>query len=318
MEKRELVREGKAKRVYATDRPDRLILEFKDEVTAFGGRKRGVIPGKGKVNAQVSDAVFRHLAKRGIRTHHVELLSENEVLVWKLEMIPLEVAVRNYAAGSLAGRLGYPERTELRSPLLEYYYKNDELGDPLLCREHIRELGLATDDQLEEMAVTALRVNEILRPFFEARGLVLADLKLEFGLREGRLHLGDELSPDVCRLWDAETGESMDKDRFRRDLGGMEEAYAEVLRRVKEEEKGMEVSVFITPKKGVLDPAGQATLGALKSLGFEEVSDVRIGKFITLKMEGVEADRALERVREMCERLLANPIIEDYRVEVQG
>lgn len=317
MEKKELIYEGKAKRVYATDQIGQVIHEFKDEATAFDGKKRGTIEGKGRVNAQMSDAIFRYLEKRGIRTHHIKLLAENEILTWWLEMIPVELIVRNYAAGSLAKRLGLPERTEMRSPLVEYYYKSDELGDPMLSREHIRELGLADDEQLDEMTAVALKINDILRPYFEARGLVLADFKLEFGLREGRIYLGDEFSPDVCRLWDAETGEVMDKDRFRQDLGRVEETYAEVLRRIREEEAGITAGVFISPKRGVLDPAGQATLGALKSLGFDEVGDVRIGKYITLRIRGVEPEDVKDRVREMCERLLANPIIEDYRIEIE-
>ena len=317
MEKRELIYEGKAKRVYATDQIGQVIHEFKDDATAFDGKKRGTIAGKGRVNAQMSDVIFRLLEKRGVHTHHISLLSENEILTWLLEMIPLELIVRNYAAGSLARRLGLPERTEMRSPLVEYYYKSDELGDPMLSREHIRELGLADDEQVDEMTAIALKVNEILRPYFEARGLVLADFKLEFGLREGRIYLGDEFSPDVCRLWDMESGEIMDKDRFRQDLGNVEETYAEVLRRIKEEEAGVTASVFISPKRGILDPAGQATLGALKSLGFDEVGEVRIGKYITLRLHGADAEEMGKRVREMCERLLANPIIEDYRIEIE-
>lgn len=317
MERRELIYEGKAKRVYASDEPGQVIHEFKDDATAFDGKKRGTVAGKGRTNAQMSDIVFRYLDKRGVHTHHIKLLSETEIVTWWLEMIKVEVAVRNYAAGSLARRLGYAERTKMRSPLVELYYKNDELGDPMLSREHIHELGLATDEQLDEMIAIALKVNDILVPYFEARSLVLADFKLEFGLREGRIYLGDEFSPDVCRLWDAETGEIMDKDRFRQDLGEVEEAYAEVLRRVKEEETGLRVSIYVSPKKGVLDPAGQAALGALKSLGFGEVSDVQIGKYIILRLEGTEAEKAAGRVEEMCERLLANPIIEDYRIAVE-
>ncbi|MBC7247686.1 MAG: phosphoribosylaminoimidazolesuccinocarboxamide synthase [Actinobacteria bacterium] len=317
MEKRELIYEGKAKRVYATDQIGQVIHEFKDDATAFDGKKRGTIAGKGRVNAQMSDIIFRLLEKRGVHTHHIRLLSENEILTWWLEMIPLELIVRNYAAGSLARRLGLPERTEMRSPLVEYYYKSDELGDPMLSREHIRELGLADDEQVDEMTAIALKVNEILRPYFEARGLVLADFKLEFGLREGRIYLGDEFSPDICRLWDMESGEIMDKDRFRQDLGNVEETYAEVLRRIREEEAGVTASVFISPKRGILDPAGQATLGALKSLGFDEVGEVRIGKYITLRLQGADAEEMGRRVREMCERLLANPIIEDYRIEIE-
>ncbi len=317
MEKRELLREGKAKNVFATDEPGQVIHEFSDDATAFDGGKRGTIAGKGRANAQMSDTIFRYLEKRGIRTHHIKLLSENEILTWWLDMFKVELAVRNYAAGSLAKRLGYAERTRMKSPLVESYYKSEELGDPLLSREHIRELGLATDEQLDEMAAIALKVNDILVPYFETRGLVLADFKLEFGLREGRIYMGGEFSPDICRLWDVETGEIMDEDRFRQDLGRVGETYAEVLRRVKEEDLGLKVSIYVSPKKGVLDPAGQAALGALKSLGFGEVSDVRIGKYIRLRLEGIEAEKAGERVEEMCERLLANPIIEDYSVEVE-
>jgi phosphoribosylaminoimidazole-succinocarboxamide synthase len=317
MEKKELIYEGKAKMVFATDEPGQVIHEFKDNATAFDGKKRGTIAGKGRTNAQMSDIIFRYLDKKGVHTHHIKLLSETETVTWWLEMFKVEIIVRNYAAGSLAKRLGYAERTQMRSPLVEFYYKSDELGDPMLSREHIHELGLATDDQLDEMAAIALKVNDILAPYFEARGLILADFKLEFGLREGRIYLGDEFSPDVCRLWDIETGEIMDKDRFRQDLGRVEETYAEVLRRVKEEETGLRVSIYVSPKKGVLDPAGQAALGALKSLGFREVSDVQIGKYIILRLEGIETEKAGNRVEEMCERLLANPIIEDYRIEVE-
>lgn len=317
MEKKELIYEGKAKKVFETDEPGQVIHEFKDDATAFDGKKRGTIVGKGRTNAQMSDTIFRYLDKKGIRTHHIKLLSDNEILTWWLDMLKVELIVRNYAAGSLAKRLGYAERTLMKSPLVEFYYKSDELGDPMLSREHIDELELATAEQLDEMVEIALRVNEILVPYFEARGLILADLKLEFGLREGRLYLGDEFSPDVCRLWDIDTGEIMDKDRFRRDLGRVEETYAEVLRRVKEEDFALKASIYVSPKKGVLDPAGQASQGALKSLGFDEVSDVHIGKYIILSLEDIDADKAEERVKEMCERLLANPVIEDYRIEIQ-
>ncbi|RJP33751.1 MAG: phosphoribosylaminoimidazolesuccinocarboxamide synthase [Actinobacteria bacterium] len=317
MEKKELIYEGKAKMVFATDEPGQVIHEFKDDATAFDGKKRGTIAGKGRTNAQMSDIIFRYLEKKGVHTHHIRLLSDTEIVTWWLEMLKVELIVRNYAAGSLAKRLGYAERTQMKSPVVEFYYKSDELGDPMLSRQHIRELGLASDEQLDEMAAIALRVNDILTPYFEARGLVLADFKLEFGLREGRIYLGDEFSPDICRLWDAGTGEIMDKDRFRQDLGRVEETYAEVLRRVKEEETGLRISIYVSPKKGVLDPAGQAALGALKSLGFGEVSDVQIGKYIILRLEGIESEKVGERVEEMCERLLANPIIEDYRIDVE-
>jgi len=317
MEKRELIYEGKAKMVFATDEPGQMIHEFKDEATAFDGKKRGTIAGKGRTNAQMSDIIFRYLEKKGVHTHHIKLISDTEIVTWWLEMFKIEIIVRNYAAGSLAKRLGYSERTQMKTPLVEFYYKSDELGDPMLSREHIHELGLATDAQLDEMAAIALRVNDILIPYFEARGLILADFKLEFGQRGDRIYLGDEFSPDICRLWDMETGEIMDKDRFRQDLGRVEETYAEVLRRVREEETGLRVSIYVSPKKGVLDPAGQAALGALRSLGFGKVSDVQIGKYIVLRLEGMESTAAHGHVEEMCERLLANPIIEDYRIEIE-
>ncbi|MDY6795210.1 MAG: phosphoribosylaminoimidazolesuccinocarboxamide synthase [Actinomycetota bacterium] len=317
MEKKELIYKGKAKRIFATDEPGRIIHEFKDEATAFNGEKRGIIAGKGKTNALMTDIIFRYLEKNGVRTHYIELLSDNEILTWRLDMILVEVTVRNYAAGSLVQRLGYEEKAELKAPLVEYFYKQDELGDPMISREHVRELGLATEDQLDEMTDVAVRVNDILVPYFQARGLILADFKLEFGVREGQVFLADEFSPDICRLWDAATGEIMDKDRFRRDLGRLEETYVEVLRRVKEEETVMQVFIYISPKKGVLDPQGQAALGALKSLGFDEVSEVRVGKYITLHLEGADEANIDERIEDMCEKLLANPIIEDYRFEVQ-
>lgn len=316
MEKRELIYEGNSRRLYATDDPELIVQEFKDEAIALDEAGKEIIPGKGRVGARMSDVVFRLLGRRGVPTHHVRLLGENELLTQRLEMIRLEVVVRNHAAGGFARRLGLSERQSLKRPLVEFFYKNAGLGYPLLAREHIRELGLADDERMEEMASLALRANEILLPFFDAHGLVLADYKLEFGMRGGRLALGDEFSPDVCRLWDKDSGEAMGKDRYERDLGGKAEAYAEVLRRV-EEETGLKVSVFVSPKQGVLDPAGQATLGSLKSLGFDEVSDVRIGKYITMRLEGIDAERAEARVQEMCERLLANPIIEDFKVEIE-
>jgi len=316
MEKKELIYEGKAKKIYATDQPGQIIHEFKDDATAFDGKKKGRIAGKGNTNAQMSDIIFRYLERLGIRTHHIKLLSDNAILTWHLDMILIELTVRNYAAGSLAKRLGYEERTQMSEPLVEYYYKSDDLGDPLISEEHIHELDLASEEQLQEMTEIALRVNDVLIPYFQARGLILADFKMEFGVREGQIYVADEFSPDICRLWDAESGEIMDKDRFRRDLGKLEETYAEVLRRVKEEEHGLQVSVYISPKKGVLDPQGQAALGALKTLGFEEVADVRIGKYITLRLEGADGEKARERVEDMCEKLLANPIIEDFRFDV--
>ena len=227
-----LLYEGKAKRVYSTSDPKLCLVEFKDDATAFNGAKRGVIEDKGAVNNRVSAVLFRLLEEKGIPTHFVELAGDREMLVKKLDIIKVEVVVRNIAAGSLAKRLGLAEGTVLPGPVLEYYYKSDELGDPMINEYHIRALNLASEEQLKEMEKTALAVNSVLREHLAARGLVLVDFKLEFGVFDGRVLVGDEISPDTCRFWDAATKEKLDKDRFRRDLGGVEEAYHEMLRRV--------------------------------------------------------------------------------------
>ncbi len=234
MEKRELLYEGKAKRVFATDEPGMIIQDFKNSATAFDGKKKGEIGGKGSVNANMTVIIFKYLEEQGIPTHLVEQLSDHEITTYRLDMLKLEVIVRNIAAGSLAKRVGYPEGQELREPLVEYYLKDDSLGDPMLAPNHIWELQLVTPEQLDEITATSLKINQLLIPFFRGAGLKLVDFKLEFGLKSGRILLADELSPDNCRLWDTETGEIMDKDRFRRDLGKLEETYAEVLRRVQE------------------------------------------------------------------------------------
>ena len=232
MEKKEKIYEGKAKIVYKTDDPSLAIQEFKDSATAFDGKKKGTITDKGYVNTQVSAYLFKLLEEGGITTHFKEFLSEREMVIDWLEMLQVEVIVRNVAAGSLAKRLGYEEGKPLKQAVVEFYYKNDELGDPILNEDHILELQLATTSQLDEMRAIALKINEILKKFFEEKGLILVDFKLEFGLKDGELVLADEISPDTCRLWDAETKEKLDKDRFRRDLGKVEEAYQEILKRV--------------------------------------------------------------------------------------
>jgi len=227
-----LIYEGKAKKMFATDRPDRVVQYFKDDATAFNAQKRGTILEKGIVNNKVSERLFRLLEAGGVPTHFLERLSDREMLTKRVTIIPLEVVVRNIVAGSLAKRLGLKEGDAIEPPLVEFYYKNDALGDPLMTEDHIRLLKLAEPTRVKEVRELALRVNRILAPFFKARGLMLVDFKLEFGLHEGRVLLADEISPDTCRLWDQKTGESMDKDRFRKDLGRIEEAYQEVLRRV--------------------------------------------------------------------------------------
>jgi phosphoribosylaminoimidazole-succinocarboxamide synthase len=233
MQKGELLYEGKAKKVYATERADEVIVDYKDDATAFNGEKRGTITGKGELNNRMTAIFFELLGDAGVPTHFVELLSEREQLVKRVRIVPIEVVVRNIAAGSLAKRVGLPEGQELPRPIVELYYKSDELGDPLINEDHIAILGLATPEQLQQIRAYALRVNEVLRAHLAGRGVLLVDFKLEFGTdAEGNILLADEISPDTCRFWDAATKEKLDKDRFRRDMGGVEEAYQEMLRRL--------------------------------------------------------------------------------------
>ena len=232
VETREKLYEGKAKIVYATNRPGVVVQYFKDDATAFNALKRGTILGKGVVNNRMSAAMFERLGRAGVPTHHLGTLSDREMLCRKLDIIKIETIVRNIVAGSLAKRTGLEEGTPIKQPVVELYYKSDPLGDPMLNDDHVRMLGLATPVELAWLKRTALRINGVLRPFMRRRGLLLVDFKLEFGRSGRKLYLGDEISPDTCRLWDQKTREKLDKDRFRRDLGGVEEAYQEVFRRL--------------------------------------------------------------------------------------
>lgn len=231
MEKQPLY-EGKAKKIYATDNADELLVYYKDDATAFNGIKRGTILNKGVLNNKISAFFFELLGKHGIKHHYIRTISDREMLVKTLKILPVEVVVRNIAAGSLAKRIGWEEGKKLPATVLEFYYKNDELGDPLINDYHIKALGLATEEQVKTMAETALKINDILGAYLKEKNLELIDFKLEFGLHKGELLLGDEISPDTCRFWDSRTGEKLDKDRFRRDLGNVEEAYKEVLYRL--------------------------------------------------------------------------------------
>ncbi|GIW30712.1 phosphoribosylaminoimidazolesuccinocarboxamide synthase [Meiothermus sp.] len=225
--------EGKAKIIYPSSAAGMVRVYFKDDATAFNGQKRAQIAGKGAVNNQISSALFRYLEDHGIPTHFVRQLSEREMLVRQVQIVPLEVIVRNRTAGTFARRYGVEEGRVLPKPLLEFSYKNDALGDPLIYPEAALALGLLSEAELEHIRTLALQINTLLKDYFAQRNLELVDFKLEFGrLADGRLVLADEISPDTMRLWEMETGEKMDKDRFRRDLGGVEEAYQEVLRRV--------------------------------------------------------------------------------------
>ena len=235
MEKLEQLYEGKAKRVFATNDPELLIVDYKDDATAFNGLKKGTISGKGVINNQMSNRLMHKLEKAGIPTHFVRELSERETLVKKVAIVPLEVIVRNIAAGSFSKRYGMEEGVVFEQPTIEFSYKNDALGDPLLNTLHARALGLATDTEIEQIKCYAFRINEILKAFWAECGVTLVDFKLEFGrLSDGTIVLADEISPDTCRLWDTKTHEKLDKDRFRRDLGGVEDAYAEIMKRLVE------------------------------------------------------------------------------------
>ena len=232
MKQMEQIYEGKAKKVYLTDDPDCVIVSYKDDATAFNGQKRGTIVGKGVVNNKVSNHFFKLLESKGVPTHYVEQLSDRETVVRKVDIVPVEVIVRNKAAGSFTKRMGVAEGTELLCPILEYSYKNDELGDPFINSYYVRALGLATDEEMEKIKVYSFKVNEILSVYLKEFGVELIDFKLEFGRFHGDIILADEISPDTCRFWDIETGKKLDKDRFRRDLGDVEEAYQEIIRRL--------------------------------------------------------------------------------------
>ncbi|AEE96819.1 phosphoribosylaminoimidazolesuccinocarboxamide synthase [Mahella australiensis] len=232
MKKLEQLYEGKAKKVYATDDPDYVIVEYKDDATAFNGVKRGTIVGKGVVNNKVSNHLFKMLEGHGIPTHFVEELSDRETLVKKVDIVPVEVIVRNIAAGSISQRLGIPEGTVLKHTVLEYSYKNDELGDPMINAYHVYAMGLATPEEMKTIDDMAFKVNDILSDYLKDMNIRLVDFKLEFGRFHGQIILADEISPDTCRFWDMTTNEKLDKDRFRRDLDHVEEAYQEILRRL--------------------------------------------------------------------------------------
>jgi phosphoribosylaminoimidazole-succinocarboxamide synthase len=228
----QLLYEGKAKQIYSTDNAKEVLMKYKDEATAFDGLKKGIIHNKGIVNNRMSNLLFGLLEREGIETHLLKQIDERNVLVKNLQIIPVEVVVRNIIAGSLAKRVGKEEGVPLASTIIELYYKDDELHDPMINEYHARVMGWANDAQLQAMQAQALKINQVLKEFFDGIGIILVDFKLEFGIYEGRVILGDEISPDTCRLWDKESLEKLDKDRFRRDLGKEEEAYQEVIRRI--------------------------------------------------------------------------------------
>ena len=232
MEKKELLYEGKAKKVYTTENPDVLIVDYKDDATAFNGVKKGTIVGKGVVNNRMTNHIFRMLEEKGIPTHYIEELSDRETAVKKVEIVPLEVIVRNVAAGSFSKKLGIEEGFKLLSPTLEFSYKNDELGDPMINDYYAVAIGAATREEINKITELVFKINEILVDYFKSIKVDLIDFKVEFGRYKGQIILADEISPDTCRFWDSETHDKLDKDRFRRDLGHVEEAYEEIYRRI--------------------------------------------------------------------------------------
>lgn len=233
LQKCEILYEGKAKKVYKTNINDQYIVKYKDDATAFNGEKKGTIYNKGIVNNEMSAHLFQLLTDYGIENHFISLLNEREMVVKSVQIIPIEVMIRNVVAGSLSKRLGLDEGTELKSKVIEFAYKSDELGDPMINEYHIEVLSLATREQVDAIKALSLKINEVLEKYFLEKNLILVDFKLEFGLFKDKVILADEISPDTCRLWDLKTNEKLDKDRFRRDLGNVEKSYEEVLRRIK-------------------------------------------------------------------------------------
>ncbi|MBE6856043.1 MAG: phosphoribosylaminoimidazolesuccinocarboxamide synthase [Ruminococcus sp.] len=231
--KMEQLYEGKAKKVYATNDPDLVIVDYKDDATAFNGEKKGTISGKGVINNRMTNFMFKMLEKEGVPTHLVEEISDRETIVKKVSIVPLEVIVRNVAAGSFSKKLGIEEGTPLKQPTLEFSYKNDDLGDPFINDYYALGLGLATQEEIDTITKYAFKVNEFMLKFFKELNIDLIDFKIEFGrTSDGTIILADEISPDTCRFWDSTTHEKLDKDRFRRDMGGVEEAYAEIMKRL--------------------------------------------------------------------------------------
>ena len=233
MEKKEFLYEGKAKKIYATDDPDKVIVYYKDDATAGNGEKKGTIKDKGIINNELTSYLFEMLASHGVKTHFIEKLNDREQLCWKLDIVPLEVITRNIIAGSMAKRLGLEEGTIPKKMIQEFSYKDDDLGDPLINSDHAVAIGAATEEEVAEILEVTAKINQILSDAFKKEGILLVDFKIEFGRdKDGNLLLADEITPDTCRLWDAETKKKLDKDRFRRDMGGIEEAYKEIRHRI--------------------------------------------------------------------------------------
>ena len=341
MSRRRRIYEGKAKVLYEGPEPGTLIQHFKDDATAFNAKKHQVIEGKGVLNNRISEYLFQHLNDIGVPTHFIRRLNMREQLIREVEIVPLEVVVRNVAAGSLSQRLGIEEGTQLPRSIIEFYYKNDQLNDPMVSEEHITAFGWAPPQEIDDIMALAIRVNDFLTGLFLGIGIRLVDFKMECGrLFENemmRIIVADEISPDSCRLWDIKSNEKLDKDRFRRDLGGLLEAYTEVAKRlgilienerpagsgpvlVKSEAEGATVKarVTVTLKSGIPDPQGKAIEGALKSLGVDGVASVRQGKGFDIELAATDKAKAEAALKAAADKLLANTVIENYAIELKA
>ena len=332
--------EGKAKIIYETKDKNLVIQHFKDDATAFNNLKKAKVEGKGVLNNRISEYILTNLSQCGIKTHFVKRLNMREQLIKKAEIFPIEFIVRNIATGSLTKRLGIPEGTVLEKPLLEYCYKKDELNDPLISREHIFSFGWATESEIKIIDKITLRINDILLGMFRGIGIKLVDFKIEYGktwnkeTNKKEIVLADEISPDTCRLWDSKTEKKLDKDRFRKDLGNIIQAYQDVARRlgimpeetnisevnfgktipIKFKKNKLKFSVTVTLKKDVLDPQGKVVQNTLIDLGMNNLKSIRQGKFFEIEIDEKDEKKAEQKVEEMCNKLLVNLIIEDYRI----
>ena len=340
MNKGKKLYEGKAKIIYETKDKNLVIQHFKDDATAFNNLKKAKVEGKGVLNNRISEYILSNLSQCGVKTHLVKRLNMREQLIKKAEIFPIEFIVRNVATGSLTKRLGIPEGTILEKPLLEYCFKNDELSDPLISKEHILTFGWATEKELNLIDKSTLRINDILSGMFRAINIKLIDFKIEYGkvwnkdIEKKEIVLADEISPDTCRLWDAKTEKKLDKDRFRKDLGNIIQAYQEVARRfgimpeetnisevnfgktipIKFKKNKLKYSITVTLKKDVLDPQGKVVENTLKNMGLNSLKSVRQGKYFEIEVEEKNEEVADKEVTQMCEKLLANLIIEDYKI----
>ena len=339
MKKGKKLYEGKAKIIYATSDKNLVIQYFKDDATAFNNQKKSTIEGKGVLNNRISEHILSNLSQIGIKNHLVKRLNMREQIIKLVEIIPIEFIVRNVATGSITKRLGIEDGTVLKEPLIEYCYKDDSLGDPLIAEDHIYAFEWATKKEIEKVKKMILRINDFMIGMFRGVGIKLIDFKLEFGRLKvngkNEIILADEISPDTCRLWDFITEKKLDKDRFRKDLGDLIPAYTEVAKRlgilheqsnvsavnvtklssVKKKNK-LKLAITVTLKKDVLDPQGKTVQQTLKNLGVNSIQKLRQGKYFEVEIIENDENNAMKIGEDICKKLLANLIIEDYKINI--